>query len=140
MTSRHVPHSPVSASSVRRDLVVDLTAQQLPPAVVDDAALVMSELVGNAVRHGSPLPDGCVHVSWELQPSELHLEVCDGGGAGPREVVDRGGVAPSAESGRGLTIVSLLAKEWGTMPYDGRGIGVYADLDVQPGESPGPLG
>jgi serine/threonine-protein kinase RsbW len=140
MARQHVPHSPVSASTVRRDLVVDLTSQDVPPAVVEDAAVVMSELVGNAVRHGSPLPDGCVDVSWELHPSQLRLEVCDGGGAAPEDVVGRGRVAPSAESGRGLAIVSLLAKDWGTTPYDDERIGVYADLDVQPRGRSDPVG
>ena len=128
--SRHlVPHSPSSASSVRRELVSDLTASEVPPAVVDDAALVMSELVGNAVRHGSPLPDGCVCVSWELGECTLHLEVRDGGA--PEDApVDHGVVPASAESGRGLTIVSLLAERWGTTSDGGEGTGVFADLDV----------
>lgn len=131
MTSRLVPHAPCSASAVRRELVIDLTAYDVPPTVVDDAALVMSELVGNAVRHGSPLPDGCVRVAWELTPEALRLEVSDGGSE--NEVVDQGQVPTSAESGRGLTIVSLLAQRWGTTPYDGgRGVNVFADLDVTP--------
>lgn len=131
MTSRLVPHAPRSAASVRREMVIDLTACDVPPAVVDDAALILSELVGNAVRHGSPLPDGCVRVSWDLSPERLHLEVWDGGAA-VHDVVDRGGVAESAEGGRGLTIVSLLAEQWGTTPCPGPGIGVYADLSVPP--------
>lgn len=140
MRSRSVPHAPCSASAVRRELVVDLTSCDVPPAVVDDAALVMSELVGNAVRHGTPLPDGSVRVSWELAEGALHLEVCDGGGS-EHEVVDRGRVPASAESGRGLSIVSLLARRWGTTPYaGGQGVGVFADLDVSAQGRPDPLG
>lgn len=140
MTSRHVPHAPCSASTVRRELVIDLTTSEVPPAVVDDAALVMSELVGNAVRHGSPLPDGCVRVSWELTDRALHLEVCDGGTGSEHEVVEQGRVPASAEGGRGLTIVSLLAQRWGTTPYGGgQGVGVFADLDVSPDGRPDPL-
>lgn len=129
MTSHLVPHALSSASSVRRELVVDLTTSDVPPEVVDDAALVMTELVGNAVRHGSPLPDGCVCVSWELGECTLHLEVRDGGAARD-EPVSRGPVPATSESGRGLAIVSLLAERWGTMPDDGEGTGVFADLDV----------
>lgn len=132
MTSHLVPHAPWSASSVRRELVIDLAACDVPSAVVDDAVLVLSELVGNAVRHGSPLADGCLRVSWDLTPERLHLEVWDGGAA-VEQVADRGGVAPSAENGRGLTIVSLLAEQWGTTPCPGHGIGVYADLSVRRG-------
>ena len=130
MTSHLVPHSPSSASSVRRELVIDLTAHEVPAEVVDDAALVMSELVGNAVRHGSPLPDGCVRVSWELTDRALHLEVFDGGGAQVGQVSDRGSVPASAESGRGLTIVGLLSERWGATDDAGEGVGVYADLAV----------
>ena len=129
MTSHLVPHAPSSASTVRRELVSDLTTSAVPSGVVDDAALVMSELVGNAVRHGSPLPDGCVCVSWELGECTLHLEVRDGGAASD-EPVDQGLVPASAESGRGLTIVSLLAQSWGTTDGGGEGTSVYADLDV----------
>ena len=129
MTSHLVPHSTSSASCVRRELVIDLTAHEVPAQVVDDAALVMSELVGNAVRHGSPLSDGCVRVSWELTESTLHLEVCDGGGAQVGQVVDRGSVPASSESGRGLTIVDLLADRWGARD-DEQGVGVFAELAV----------
>jgi serine/threonine-protein kinase RsbW len=136
MASRLVPHAPSSASNVRHELVVDLTTHDVPAAVVDDAALVLSELVGNAVRHASPLPDGCVCVSWELTDRALHLEVRDGGvdgDAAPRQqpVAEPEHVPASAENGRGLTIVSLLAQRWGTMDDCGQGAGVYADLDVR---------
>ena len=141
MTSRSVPHAPRSASTVRRDLVIDLTKCEVPLSVVDDAALVMSELVGNAVRHGAPLADGCVRVSWELTDDALHLEVCDGGALSQREAIDLTTVPASAEGGRGLAIVSLLAQRWGTTPYGaGEGVGVFADLDVTKPGRPDPLG
>lgn len=127
MTSYVVPHAPRSAATVRHRLVDDLAQRQVPPAVVDDAALVITELVGNAVRHGVPLSDGGVRVTWEVGDRTVHLEVHDGG-CGPSVGV---GPAPaSAEGGRGLAIVELLAERWGTTPaYDG-GSGVYADLPL----------
>jgi serine/threonine-protein kinase RsbW len=127
MTSYVVPHAPRSAATVRHRLVDDLAQRRVPPAVVDDAALVITELVGNAVRHGVPLSDGGVRVAWEVGDRTVHLEVHDGG-CGPSA-----GVRPapaSAEGGRGLAIVELLAERWGTTPaYDG-GSGVYADLPL----------
>ena len=127
MTSYVVPHTLLSAATVRHHLVDDLAHRDVPPDVVDDAALVMSELVGNAVRHGAPLAGGGLRVAWEVGDHELHLEVQDGG-CGPTGQV--GSAPASAESGRGLAIVELLAERWGTTPtYDG-GMGVYADLSL----------
>ena len=128
MTSFVVPHTPLSATNVRHELVIDLTSRDVPRTVVDDAALVLSELVGNAVRHGSPLPDGGVRVSWELDDCALHLEVCDGGNGTD---LAAGPACTSAEGGRGLTIVGLLARRWGTTSFGDGGVGVYADLDVE---------
>jgi hypothetical protein len=89
MTPYVVPHAPFSAATVRHELVIDLTAHEVPQDVVDDAALVMSELVGNAVRHGTPLQCGGVRVLWEVHDCALHLEVQDGG-RGPRRTPPRG--------------------------------------------------
>ncbi len=127
MTSYVVPHTPLSAATVRHHLVDDLEHRDIAPHVVDDAALVMSELVGNAVRHGTPLSGGGVRVAWEVGARELHLEVHDGG-CGPTGQVSS--VPTSYEGGRGLAIVEMLAERWGTTPtYDG-GSGVYADLPL----------
>ena len=129
MTSYVVPHAPHSAATVRHELVSDLTRHEVPSTVVDDAALVVSELVGNAVRHGAPLPCGGVRVVWEVADTALHLEVHDGG-CGPADGAARS-VSVSAEGGRGLAIVEMLALRWGSTPtYDG-GVGVYADLPLR---------
>ncbi len=128
MTPYVVPHTPLSAATVRHDLVDDLAHRDLPPSVVDDAALVMSELVGNAVRHGAPLSGGGgVRVAWEVGDREVHLEVHDGG-CGPTGQVSH--VPTSYEGGRGLAIVEMLAERWGTTPTHDGGSGVYADLPL----------
>ena len=119
MSSLRVAHEPAGAGVARRRLVTELTSRGLPAPLLDDVALVVSELVGNAVRHGSPLPDGGgVLVTWELTGPVLHLEVCDGG-SGPADV-DAVQHAPlSAEGGRGLAIVATVATRWGTLERDG---------------------
>jgi serine/threonine-protein kinase RsbW len=78
---------------------------------IEDARVVVSELVANAVRHARPLADGSIMVSWSVQPRGLELAVTDGGaGTRPRAVH-----APtSALAGRGMTIVGVLALEWWT--------------------------
>jgi anti-sigma regulatory factor (Ser/Thr protein kinase) len=140
MTSVTVPHAPRSAAEVRHELIIDLTTREVSPAVVDDAALVVSELVGNAVRYGSPLPDGGLRIRWELGERALRLEVYQGG-VGPAQ---RGaGDTPmptSAESGRGLAIVGMLAQRWGVTCSQWGGVGVYADLEVGEGGEFGEAG
>jgi serine/threonine-protein kinase RsbW len=117
-----VPHELPSAGTVRRRLLTELASRGLPSGLLDDVALVVSELVGNAVRHGSPLPDGGLLVEWQLDGAVLVLEVFDGGG-GPEGLARDEGRLPrvplSAEGGRGLSIVSTVAARWGATGRDG---------------------
>ena len=78
---------------------------------VEDARVVISELVANSVRHAQPLSDGQIHVSWTLEDRGLQLSVTDGGsGTRPRTV----NAPSSALAGRGMAIVDVLAQEWWT--------------------------
>jgi anti-sigma regulatory factor (Ser/Thr protein kinase) len=91
-----------------------------------DAVAVAAELVGNAVRHGLPLPGDVVRMAWRLLPDQaLEIRVTDGGStdATPRART----AGPDAVDGRGLTIVDALSTEWG-VEYDGRGQCVWARL------------
>jgi serine/threonine-protein kinase RsbW len=105
-----VRHAPASAGEVRRQLGADLARAGVDPAVVGDAALVLSELVGNAIRYGRPLPGGVLEVSWSLRDDSLWLRVCDGGGP---SVPRRHEARPEDVRGRGLAIVAALARDWG---------------------------
>jgi anti-sigma regulatory factor (Ser/Thr protein kinase) len=128
-----VPHSPPSASIVRHRFVDELRARGLAGTVVDDAALVLSELVGNAVRHGSPLPDGGISVSWQVGPDVVRIEVADGGRGPLRHEVGAplvGGGSADAEHGRGLAIVGLLTASWGSA-FDSTAAVVWADVAVR---------
>jgi len=105
-----VRHAPASAGEVRRRLGTDLTDAGLPASVVGDAALVVSELVGNAVRYARPLAGGVVEVTWSVRPDSVLLTVSDGGGASvPRQHA----AGPEDVRGRGLAIVTALARDWG---------------------------
>ncbi|MFK0192561.1 ATP-binding protein [Kitasatospora sp. NPDC090308] len=50
-----VPHGPASVSAARRRLRGDLGDRSLPEAVIDDAVLILSELLSNSCRHARPL-------------------------------------------------------------------------------------
>lgn len=108
-----LPFSPQSASEARRQLDAWITEQGSDLADdVDrryDAQLVLSELIGNSVRHAAPLPDGTVEVGWDVADSGLDIAVRDGGGVDLPQVRE----APlMATGGRGLAVVSALARTW----------------------------
>jgi anti-sigma regulatory factor (Ser/Thr protein kinase) len=120
-------------SLARHRLVDELRARGVANQVVDDAALVISELVGNAVRHGAPLADGGLRVGWTVTDSVVRLEVSDGG-RGPlrHEVIEPrlGGGSADAETGRGLAIVALLTASWGSA-FDSTSAVVWADVALR---------
>ncbi len=93
---------------------------------IEDARVVVSELVANSVRHARPLADGQILVTWRLEPDGLRLQVTDGGATTrPRQVQ-----APSsALAGRGMAIVGVLARDWWTERTESRS-SVYALLRV----------
>lgn len=105
-----MPWNPQGAPQVRRALVEDLTELGVSPDVIDEAEIVVAELVSNSLRHARPLTDGCLRVRWKTKAGVVEVEVADGGGPStPRP-------APPAlwsTSGRGLRIVRSLAHEWG---------------------------
>lgn len=97
--------------TVRRFAAAMLAAWERPE-LIDDTELIVSELVGNVLRHTNSshlsvslrvLPEGCsggtlVGAVADCSPSLPDLREAGGGD----------------EDGRGLAIVNQLAKEWGT--------------------------
>jgi two-component sensor histidine kinase len=85
-------------------------------AVIDDAALILSELLSNSCRHGRPLGnreagDGDIRAAWSVDGAgRLLVEVTDGGGP-TRPVPAKPSV--TAHGGRGLNIISSVAHDWG---------------------------
>jgi serine/threonine-protein kinase RsbW len=96
---------------------------RVPSNVVEDAQLVVSELLTNSVRHAGVTPRDVLHVRAQLARGVLHLEVEDPGS-------DRA-IAPAAPdlqhgTGFGLNLVASLATRWG-VSRNGH-TGVWADL------------
>ena len=119
-----VPHRYASVPSTRRALVEDLLGRHVPREVVDEAEMVVAELLGNAVRHASALSDGTIRVHWQVKGGVVELDVTDGGGRTTPKPLH-----PStyATHGRGLRIVRSLAHEWGVMDEE-RGRTVWVCL------------
>jgi anti-sigma regulatory factor (Ser/Thr protein kinase) len=104
-----LPFSPESASVARRHLVEWMRDLGAGDETSDDARLVVSELVGNAVRHARPLADGTMRVAWKSRDYGIDIAVTDGGALTTPERVEAG---VSDLAGRGLTIVETLAARW----------------------------
>lgn len=105
-----LPYALSSVRAARERLTRFLEARGCPCPMVDDARVVVSELVGNALRHARPLQDSTVRVGWALGEDGVRVAVTDGGS----ETVPRPSEPPmSALSGRGLSIVTKIAAEWG---------------------------
>ncbi|MEV7865127.1 ATP-binding protein [Streptomyces sp. NPDC088124] len=105
--SQTMPCAPESARRARLLVSAACTAWGLP-GLTDSAALVVSELIGNSVRHsGSHLVRVLVSLP---EPGRVRVAVVDKSrtAPAPRTVDD------SAEDGRGLVVVQALADRWGT--------------------------
>ncbi|MET8254951.1 STAS domain-containing protein [Micromonospora sp. NPDC005197] len=111
---------PVAGACRRaRELVGDACARWNLPGAAGPAALVLSELVGNVVRHaGTPM-----QVTVTLRRPYLHLAVVDGS----RAAAQPADPDLRAEGGRGLLLVRELAQRWGSVPA-GQGKAVWAML------------
>ena len=112
---------PASVSAARRFVRQVLEGSAAP--LVDDAALVVTELVANAVLHAGG-------------PITLTTEVADDGAVVRVEVGDSSPVPPAlreygsvASTGRGLTLVARLARRWGVEPAE-IGKTVWVELAV----------
>jgi anti-sigma regulatory factor (Ser/Thr protein kinase) len=107
-----LPYAPSSVAVARRRLVADLVSAGIYESVVGDAALVVSELLSNAIRHAAPLPGSTIRVAWTLNDDALRVAVSDAG-AGPLPRVTQ--ASPAAPGGRGLGIVETLSDRWGVL-------------------------
>ena len=106
-----LPYAP-TAPGMARKLAADFVSDLLPAARSDEFVLVVSEIVGNAVRHGNPEADGRIGLRLRDDDSVIQVAVVDGA---PRFTFDRlnlGGTNGRPHFG-GLRIVDELADRWG---------------------------
>jgi anti-sigma regulatory factor (Ser/Thr protein kinase) len=106
IAQRAFPGAPESVPTARH--FVSNAVADIPKEIADRAALMVSELATNAVRHGG----SDFEVLVELTDDELYVEIADSGGGSP--TVRR--ALPLDASGRGLHIVESLSDKWGVRP------------------------
>ena len=100
---------PASAALVRRLLAADLMGRHVAQPWIDDAVLVASELVSNAVLHVRAPLDVQLDVTWEVEPDSVVIRVLDSSADLPR-----GRTTDETDTrGRGLFIIATLALDWG---------------------------
>jgi anti-sigma regulatory factor (Ser/Thr protein kinase) len=106
-----LPHEVSAVADARRRLAGYLKRYRVAGNACDDAQLVLSELLSNAIRYAPALPAGEVRVTWWIDKAGIHLEVTDGcGETEPHRVSDP---HPESIGGRGLAIVDVLTSDWG---------------------------
>ena len=99
--------------------------------LVDDAVVIISELVTNAVRHGLPpyaatAGDPPIKLTLVRQGRFVVCIVSDPSDQNPK-------VRPAddvCENGRGLHVIEGLSRVWGWTPLPGAGKAVWAALSV----------
>ncbi len=108
VVERTFPVTPGAARLARATTQVACRAWSISSAC-EVVVLAVSELVGNAVRHGG---SGRLTLRLFMTPRRLRLEVIDSGEGTPTVRTP----PPDAESGRGLWIISELSTRWGVEP------------------------
>ncbi|MFW6775597.1 ATP-binding protein [Nocardioides sp. CPCC 205120] len=135
-----LPFDPTSPARARRALMAHLTEHDVPRTAVENAALVLYELLQNGIEHGEPCADHTVKVAWALEPRAVRMQVTDCGTPQGACAADRSGATGPAgptdpaetaweteeawrrrmltpvdmleERGRGLHLVAALSSSW----------------------------
>ena len=105
-----VPATPRILPEVRRAL----GELALPASVLDDARLLVSELVTNSIRHAGLHSEDQIRIGAQLSRGRLRVDVFDR--ADPNESHAVAGYIrppPGSQSGWGLYLVDRLSSRWG---------------------------
>jgi anti-sigma regulatory factor (Ser/Thr protein kinase) len=98
----------------------------LPLALRHRVALVLSELIANAVQHGGAGPTEIVEIRMSSSSDRLRVEVVDPGWGGiepPRRI-------QHPDGGYGLLLVEHLCDDWGREATDSGGSLAWFELEL----------
>ena len=121
MVKVDLPPEPRSATRARQ-LTREQLATACPEEAVEVAALLVTELVSNAILHART----DIVLIVDVGPGRVVLRVRDGSDIAP---VARG-YGPEAATGRGIALVEQLASEWGVDRSD-HGKEVWCRIDFE---------
>ena len=113
---------PTSATEARTFVRSRLAELAVPEPRFQDAVLLTSELVSNAVLHARTE----IQVRFASDGQRVRVEVHDGNSRQPAPA----GVPADATSGRGLVLVDRLANQWG-VSGTATGKAVWFEVNVE---------
>lgn len=125
-TSSRVVSSRAIAFVEARRFVRESVGPPIPRRIIDDAVLLTSELVTNAVRHAGLDDQDQIGVTVSVDPRVLRITVRDRGpGFDPEAVARR----RSDEGGWGLDLLRRLSSRWGVDRGEA-GTDVWFEIDL----------
>lgn len=123
----HFPFARSTPGVARTKLAGFLTVNHVASPRIDDALIVLSEMLTNAVSHGKPDADGTIEVSWSIAKGLLEISVRDHGKDSELRPVD---FDHDSLSGRGLAIISSIADRWWVDISNGTRVNAALSLDT----------
>jgi anti-sigma regulatory factor (Ser/Thr protein kinase) len=120
-----VPGGKRAAGVARRSVLSSKVG--VPGVMRQRLALLLSELVTNAIQHGGAAAHETIQVRLSSTPKRVRVEVFDPGshGDGPRERLE------TESGGYGLLLVDRLADGWGREEIGTGGSLAWFELDVE---------
>lgn len=122
----HFPRHRRCISQARFFFREQTAAWKIPTPVIDDATLLLGELMTNAYLHAK-VPGREIHAHAMLDGDLLRVAVEDADNTlpAPREA------GPDDEGGRGLALVAAISDDWGARPRQyGIGKTVWFELRI----------
>ncbi|MGH2555761.1 MAG: ATP-binding protein [Actinomycetota bacterium] len=95
-----------------RQAIEESLAETIPPTVLSDAKLLVTELVTNSLQHAGLEPDESISLSVEVDEGSEVIRVTV---SNPGPGFDLSDAVPTSSGvgGRGLHLVEQVAKRWG---------------------------
>ena len=120
---------PAKPSSLQRARNMLADIRDTPAELLEDAKLVLTELLANEIKHGRYPPGEALVCSIERAKRALRIEVTH---RGPPFEMPATQVHPNMtmrETGWGLALITELSDRWGMRDRDGSRT-VWAEIDV----------